>query len=87
LDQLILALSDQVVDVRQSNEGPSMLFAYDVSGTLGHYRMTSQNISVSIASEGVRQHLAVKYWKKIMETLNPNNSNYSGNSIQNRKFF
>ena len=64
-----------------------MLFAYDVSGTVGHYRMTSQNISVSVASEGVRQLLAVKYWKTIMETLNPNNANYSGNSIQKGRLF
>ena len=88
LDQLIKGLSHQVIDVRQSKEeGPSMLFAYDVSGTVGHYRMTSQNISVSVASEGVRQLLAVKYWKMIMETLNPNNANYSGNSIQNGRLF
>jgi hypothetical protein len=88
LDQLIMALSDQVVDVRQSKEeGPSMLFAYDVSGTAGNYKMTLENISISVSSEGVRQLLSVKYWKMIMETLNPNNVNYSGNSIQNGRLF
>jgi hypothetical protein len=89
-DQLMIAFSNHIVDIRKSeDEGPSMVFSYGVPGTFGHYKRTSQNISVS-TSEGIRQLLAVKFWKTIMQTLGPKNTNYiySGNfRIENRRVF
>jgi heat shock protein HspQ len=88
LDQLSMGLSNRVVYVNQSKEkGPSMLFSYDLSETCENYKMNRENLSVSVSSQGVHQLLAVKYWGKIMETLNPKNPKYSGNSIQNGRFF
>ena len=51
------------------------------------YAKIRSNYIVSLGSETVRQHLTSKYWKEIMETINPNSGKFSGNNTANGRLF
>jgi hypothetical protein len=95
LSQLTNALADEFIEMSQSDEvTPSMLFVYNVLGVQStfssinyKYRQVRGNIKVSIASERVRQLLSIKYWKDIMDVLNPKSVLYSGNDLANGRLF
>jgi len=83
----------QTIDIDQSQSTykvSSMIFIYDVLATTTNkykYLKIVGNYITSIASETVRHLIACRFWKEIMQSLNPKNIDLSGDNIGNGKLF
>jgi len=95
LDKLIKALSPDGIDIDQSEQsGPSIVFIYNVlavptifNSITYKYLKIQGNYMISIASETICHLIACKYWKEIMDILNPKSQRYSQNATLNGRLF
>jgi hypothetical protein len=84
---LMKALSPHGVDVDAEQGAPNMVFVYDILAipTTFHsitfkYLKVSGNHRIEFASETTRRLVALKFWKEILDALNPNSQRMEDSS-------